>query len=613
MYFLNKALWAAPVLVGAASAASFPPVPTGLTTVNSTKFPGVSISYKATTICETTPGVQSYSGYVHLPPSPAEHRLYNAHMYFWFFRARKDPSTAPLTVWLQGGPGVPSITAAVGENGPCSILPDSKTTELNPWSWNDRVNMLYIDQPVQTGFSYDSLVNGTLNEIPLPFQYKPNNFSTGIPETNLTFHTGTFASSNPNNAPNTTIAASKIMYHFMQAWMQDFPEYKTKDNKFSIWGESYDGHYGPAFAEYFETRAEAIEKNITATNITGISTEDIPLHLDTVGFINPCIDIDTQMPFYPEFAFNNTYDIQLISEANYAYAISSAPKCKEMSTICKTLADAKDPEGLGNVAEVNKACFSAYDFCFSSMHQNYTLHPTPAKARNNFDIAAPAAPESFPPKWAAGYLNQAHIQQALGVPLNFTGASALNMAAFNNTGDFVRGHQLRDLGTLLDRGVKVALVFGDRDYQCNWLGGEALSLAIESKFSAGFKTAEYADIVTNKTYVGGLVRQYANLSFSRVFRAGHEVPFYQPETAYEIFNRAMFGKDVATGGLDVCEEYRTVGLGDAWLRGELDGEREVVKCYLWDVFETCTVEEIGVLVGGDYETEDFVLMGKKKV
>lgn len=36
-----------------------------------------------------------------------------------------------------------------------------------------------------------------------------------------------------------------------------------------------------------------------------------------------------------------------------------------------------------------------------------------------------------------------------------------------STGDFVLGKNLEILGNLLDQGVKVALVYGDRDYQCN--------------------------------------------------------------------------------------------------------------------------------------------------
>lgn len=94
--------------------------------------------------------------------------------------------------------------------------------------------------------------------------------------------------------------------------------------------------------------------------------------------------------------------------------------------------------------------------------------------------------------------------------------------AFNLTGDFIRGDGLANLGTLLNKGVKIAMVYGDRDYQCNWLGGEAISLAINSTFAAEFASAGYVDVQTNASYVGGLVRQYGSLSFTRVYEAGHE-------------------------------------------------------------------------------------------
>lgn len=165
--------------------------------------------------------MKGFSGFVHIPPAPEQNRNYTSNMWFWFFQARNDPQTAPLSVWLQGGPGVPSSTAAVGENGPCHILEDSKSTENNPWSWNDKVNMLYIDQPVQVGFSYDELTNGTLDQIESPVNYQPADFSEGVPETNLTFTTGTFSSKKFTNAWNTTIAGAPVMWEFMQAWIQE--------------------------------------------------------------------------------------------------------------------------------------------------------------------------------------------------------------------------------------------------------------------------------------------------------------------------------------------------------------------------------------------------------
>jgi hypothetical protein len=54
------------------------------------------------------------------------------------------------------------------------------------------------------------------------------------------------------------------------------------------------------------------------------------------------------------------------------------------------------------------------------------------------------------------------------------------------------------------------------------MGGEQVSLAIQSSSATSFSAAGYANISTNATYVGGVVRQYGNLSFSRVFDAGHQ-------------------------------------------------------------------------------------------
>lgn len=65
---------------------------------------GAKIRYKEpgkSGVCETTEGVNSYSGYVDLAP--------DAHTFFWFFEARHNPADAPLTLWLNGGPGSDSL------------------------------------------------------------------------------------------------------------------------------------------------------------------------------------------------------------------------------------------------------------------------------------------------------------------------------------------------------------------------------------------------------------------------------------------------------------------------------------------------------------------------
>lgn len=82
-------------------------------------------------ICETTPGVHTYSGYLSVGT--------NMSMWFWFFEARNNASTAPLALWLNGGPGCSSMIGLFQENGPCSFPVNGSTDEptLNPYSWNN--------------------------------------------------------------------------------------------------------------------------------------------------------------------------------------------------------------------------------------------------------------------------------------------------------------------------------------------------------------------------------------------------------------------------------------------------------------------------------------------
>jgi carboxypeptidase C (cathepsin A) len=120
-----------------------------------------------------------------------------------------------------------------------------------------------------------------------------------------------------------------------------------------------------------------------------------------------------------------------------------------------------------------------------------------------------------------GYLKEAWVLEALGVPVNFSYVSPAVVSAFQGTADIERGGSLEAVSYLLDSGVKVHMMYGDRDYACNWIGGEAISLGINYSSTENFKQAGYAPILTS-TGTGGFVRQYGNYSFSRVFQAGHE-------------------------------------------------------------------------------------------
>ena len=122
-------------------------------------------------------------------------------------RSRGDKNTDPLVFWLSGGPGCSSELAVFFENGPWKINSDL-SLRINEFSWNENANMVYMDQPIGTGFSRNKGIIGDSNE--------------------------------------KEIAAD--FYVVLVGFMEKYPEYKKRS--IFITGESYAGHYIPAISAH---------------------------------------------------------------------------------------------------------------------------------------------------------------------------------------------------------------------------------------------------------------------------------------------------------------------------------------------------------------------------
>eukprot|EP01080_Neovahlkampfia_damariscottae_P006360 gene6360-10366_t len=72
-------------------------------------------------------------------------------MFYWFFESESKP-TDPLIIWLQGGPGCSSMIGLFFGNGPLRF--EKTTIASNPFTWSKNANLLFIDQPIGTGFSW---------------------------------------------------------------------------------------------------------------------------------------------------------------------------------------------------------------------------------------------------------------------------------------------------------------------------------------------------------------------------------------------------------------------------------------------------------------------------
>jgi carboxypeptidase C (cathepsin A) len=161
------------------------------------------------------------------------------------------------------------------------------------------------------------------------------------------------------------------------------------------------------------------------------------------------------------------------------------------------------------------------------------------------------------------FLNLASTQEALGVNINYTSTNARNVSAgFSSTGDFVFPNFIEDLEEILAYGVRVALLYGDADYICNWFGGEAVSLAANFTNAAAFRASGYTPFLVDGVEYGE-VREYGNFSFTRIYEAGHEVPYYQPVASLEHFKRVLDHVIISDGSTVVTNATGTNGTAKA--------------------------------------------------
>ncbi|CEL08254.1 Putative Carboxypeptidase S1 (Precursor) [Aspergillus calidoustus] len=502
-----------------------PQDPTGVKTIETPN--GVTIRYKEPGkegVCETTPGVNSYSGYVDLSPE--------SHTFFYFFEARNNPATAPITLWLNGGPGSDSLIGLFEELGPCSIN-ENLTTDVNPYSWSEVSNLLFISQPLGVGFSYAETEEGSLNPV-----------TGAVEDASFAGVQGRYPKINATLIDTTDLAAHAA-WEIVQGFLGGLPqldiEIKSKD--FSLWTESYGGHYGPAFFNHFYEQNQKIANG---------SVQGIELNFNSLGIINGIIDEGIQASYYPEFAVHNTYGIEAVNETVYNYmkfANEMPNGCQDQVALCKLT----NRTSLSDFA----LCTEATNMCRDNVEGPYYSFG----GRGVYDIRHPYD-DPTPPGLFEPFLRQDWVMNALGVSVNYTSSNQEVYFAFQQRGDFVFPNFLEDLEEILTYPVRVSLIYGDADYICNWFGGEAVSLAIDYPHKNQFHAAGYVPLLVDGIEYGE-TREFGNFSFTRVYEAGHEVPYYQPEASLQLFNRTLFGYDIPEGKVKIRGGFATDGTATA--------------------------------------------------
>lgn len=151
--------------------------------------------------------------------------------FFWYSAALDGNADAPVLLWLQGGPGASSLFGMFTEIGPFGIEPGGRIAARNV-TWNQHFHLLFLDNPVGTGFSFTEAAEG---------------FATNQTQIGMDLYTA------------------------VSQFFSLFPALRKND--FYVTGESYAGKYVPACAFTVHEQNKKVPTS-QQINLKGISIGD---------------------------------------------------------------------------------------------------------------------------------------------------------------------------------------------------------------------------------------------------------------------------------------------------------------------------------------------------
>ena len=182
----------------------------------------------------------------------------------------------------------------------------------------------------------------------------------------------------------------------------------------------------------------------------------------------------------------------------------------------------------------NSACEQADDTCYNGIEGPIS--------EGNFDVYDVREPSNdpYPPETYATYLQSSSVQKAIGAQTTYQECPNGPYQKFAATGDDSRSF-LSTLGNLVSSGLRVVLWAGDADWICNYQGGFNVANSITWGGQSQFVGTPLKSYTVNGN-ASGLYKQVNNLGWVQVYQAGHEVPYYQPQAALQIFKQTLGGQ-----------------------------------------------------------------------
>ncbi|OAP63694.1 hypothetical protein AYL99_02921 [Fonsecaea erecta] len=418
-------------------------------------------------------------------------------LFFWFFPSDNPAATDEITIWLNGGPGCSSLDGLLQENGPFLWQSGTYGPLPNPFSFVNLTNMVYVDQPIGTGFSPAA---------------------PGAP-------------AKINNEVD-------VGRQFAGFWKNFMTTFNMTGRKVYITGESYAGQYIPYIASYM------IDQNNTDYyNVAGIQINDPSIGLDSVL---------TEVPAATHM--NNYANVFGLNDSFVSAVTKRAEQCGYIEYMENALTFPPKGKFHEPVNSSNPDCLIWEDIVFAELYVNPCFnfyHLTDFCPFLNDELGFPSLGNG-----PNNYFNRSDVQAAIHAPPTdyvicgddslFPKGDQSPPSSFSalphvieHTNNVIVGSGLLDF-LLLTNGTLMTL------NNMTWNGAQGFSKAPSDKFfvpynpSIGFVIQETLNQPIPATPVGlvagggymGTTHTERGLTWVTVDMAGHEIPQYVPGAAY---------------------------------------------------------------------------------
>lgn len=421
------------------------------------------------------PSFKQYSGYLN--------GMKTNKLHYWFVEAVKNPSQAPLLLWLNGGPGCSSLDGLLSEHGPFAVKPDGKTLYYRPTSWNKFANVLYLESPAGVGFSYNS-------------------------KRDYIWDDDTVAMNN---------------YVALKDFFRRFPQFVK--NEFFITGESYGGIYVPTLT--------LLAKNDSSMNLKGFAVGN--------GMSSYRLNDDSLIYFgyyHGLFGTGLWKDLQSHCCTNDKCNFHNPSSMKCVEDVSKAMGFINNDLDVYNVYA---DCFHSTSqsirmrVALSNLFRHYKKFHDRLNAVNGGIPCVNGTAVNV-------YLNSFNVKKALHIPSGLPPWSVCNLK-INVQYRRTYQHTITIYPKLITT-LRGLLYNGDIDMACNFLMEEwsvdSLNLTVTKPRQAWY----YNDF--DGKQVGGYVIRYKNFDYATVRGSGHMAPQDKPVPTFQLLKNFIFNKPYST-------------------------------------------------------------------